>query len=214
MRDVLVIGAGIAGLSAALELKDRGHSVRILEARSRAGGRIDTRHFENGPLDFGAQVIHGSEGNPITALARRLHLRTIEASYADFSLYDLHRNKIESARRTMDDFFGQLDKAVDFAQKASDDLPLLAAAEAVGMKRRFDEPFFEWALASGAIFSGIDADVISARYYDEENEYPGPDLALSEGYGAVLEAFLPAFAREELLLDCPVSRVVWNRTAS
>ena len=39
---VVVIGAGLAGLSAAFELKERGHEVVILEARHRAGGRVYT----------------------------------------------------------------------------------------------------------------------------------------------------------------------------
>ena len=38
--DVLVIGAGIAGLGAAAELADHGLRVRVLEARDRLGGRI------------------------------------------------------------------------------------------------------------------------------------------------------------------------------
>ena len=40
MPDVIVIGAGLAGLVAARELEARGHSVRVLEARDRIGGRV------------------------------------------------------------------------------------------------------------------------------------------------------------------------------
>src|SRR5262249_9751603 len=41
-KKVIVIGAGLAGLSAAYELKKAGHDVTILEARTRAGGRVYT----------------------------------------------------------------------------------------------------------------------------------------------------------------------------
>lgn len=43
--DVLVIGSGLAGLTAARDLRDRGHTVTVLEARDRIGGRTYTRGF-------------------------------------------------------------------------------------------------------------------------------------------------------------------------
>ncbi len=43
--DVVVVGAGLAGLTAARDLRDRGYSVLVLEARSRIGGRTYTRPF-------------------------------------------------------------------------------------------------------------------------------------------------------------------------
>src|SRR4051794_14534532 len=59
--DILVIGAGASGLMAARELSAKGKKVIILEARKRAGGRIDTspvKHF-NQPVETGAEFIHG-----------------------------------------------------------------------------------------------------------------------------------------------------------
>lgn len=47
-RRFLILGAGMAGLAAAYELHRRGHQVEILEGSPRAGGRVDTRRFENG----------------------------------------------------------------------------------------------------------------------------------------------------------------------
>ncbi len=59
--DVLVIGAGAAGLAAARELNRAGLSVRVLEARERIGGRISTLRAPSAPLpiELGAEFIHG-----------------------------------------------------------------------------------------------------------------------------------------------------------
>src|SRR5665213_3429974 len=59
--DVLIIGAGVAGLAAAGELARAGLCVAILEARNRLGGRIDTRHEQGWqvPVECGAEFVHG-----------------------------------------------------------------------------------------------------------------------------------------------------------
>src|SRR5215831_14831324 len=59
--DVLVIGAGAAGLTAAAKLTDAGYAVGILEARGRIGGRILTRHEPDVsiPIELGAEFVHG-----------------------------------------------------------------------------------------------------------------------------------------------------------
>jgi monoamine oxidase len=59
--DVLVLGAGVAGLSAAVELAHSGIKVVLLEARDRIGGRILTQHdpATNMPVELGAEFIHG-----------------------------------------------------------------------------------------------------------------------------------------------------------
>ncbi len=59
--DVIVIGAGIAGLAAAYELTERGYAVIMLEARDRIGGRIWTQYDSRSqfPVELGAEFIHG-----------------------------------------------------------------------------------------------------------------------------------------------------------
>ena len=61
MVDVLVIGAGAAGLSAARNLLNAGKSVLIIEVRDRIGGRIHTIKGEgfSFPVEAGAEFMHG-----------------------------------------------------------------------------------------------------------------------------------------------------------
>ena len=60
--EVIVVGAGAAGLSAAAELVRAGRSVLLLEARDRIGGRMWTRHEPElpVPIELGAEFIHGA----------------------------------------------------------------------------------------------------------------------------------------------------------
>jgi monoamine oxidase len=59
--DVLVVGAGIAGLAAAERLAAAGRRVLVLEARDRIGGRIHTAHDPEleVPVELGAEFVHG-----------------------------------------------------------------------------------------------------------------------------------------------------------
>jgi len=60
--DVIVIGAGMAGVTAARELARAQHSVVVLEARDRIGGRIwSVRDFCDKPVEAGAEFVHGRE---------------------------------------------------------------------------------------------------------------------------------------------------------
>lgn len=64
--DVIVIGAGVSGLTCAGRLADAGLDVVVYEGRDRIGGRIRTFHPADGgpPAELGAQVIHGAR-NPV-----------------------------------------------------------------------------------------------------------------------------------------------------
>lgn len=58
--DVIVIGAGLAGLNAALHLQDGGAHVTVLEASNRVGGRIHSRRDLEGAPEGGARQVHDS----------------------------------------------------------------------------------------------------------------------------------------------------------
>jgi monoamine oxidase len=74
--DVVVVGAGLAGLSAARRLVDAGAEVVVLEARDRVGGRTLTLPAADGtPIDHGGQWI-GPTQHRMAALAERLGVTT------------------------------------------------------------------------------------------------------------------------------------------
>jgi monoamine oxidase len=76
--DVIVIGAGMAGLKAAYDLQNKGLSVIILEARDRIGGRIHTTtEFDSEfAIDLGAELVHTTT-TPTWELINSQNLKTI-----------------------------------------------------------------------------------------------------------------------------------------
>ncbi|XP_047191101.1 peroxisomal N(1)-acetyl-spermine/spermidine oxidase-like isoform X2 [Scophthalmus maximus] len=77
---VVIIGCGIAGITAAHRLIKAGFHVRILEATTRSGGRLKTGMLGNTITEIGACYIHGaSEENPVFCLARDYGLLNPEA---------------------------------------------------------------------------------------------------------------------------------------
>ena len=75
--DVIIVGAGAAGLAAARELSAAGRDVIVLEARERIGGRINT-HFDTWPIELGAEFVHGKPPETLRIVERaRLKLQTV-----------------------------------------------------------------------------------------------------------------------------------------
>jgi monoamine oxidase len=79
--DVLVIGAGLAGLVAARQLHQLGRSVLVLEARDRVGGRTLSHQVGREVLDLGGQWIGPTQGR-LAALARELGVQTFPQHHA------------------------------------------------------------------------------------------------------------------------------------
>ena len=75
--DVIVIGAGVAGLIAAGEIARQGWSVQLIEARNRTGGRIFSECPRGWPvaIELGAEFVHG--GNPgLRKVFKKARIRT------------------------------------------------------------------------------------------------------------------------------------------
>ncbi|KAF2285950.1 hypothetical protein GH714_009147 [Hevea brasiliensis] len=75
---VIIVGAGLAGLSAARQLMSFGFKVVVLEGRNRPGGRVYTqkmgRKDQFAAVDLGGSVITGIHANPLGVLARQLSI--------------------------------------------------------------------------------------------------------------------------------------------
>ncbi|QDG74757.1 FAD-dependent oxidoreductase [Labrenzia sp. PHM005] len=182
--DVIVIGAGIAGLAAARRLKDLGYTVVVLEATSAVGGRIRTDWSLGAPFEVGAGWIHRPDGNPISKLARAIDAPTFITSDESYQVFTqdgdaVVRSKINSKYRDLMRLYKRVDDTFD------NDQPLSGAIQRVS-KESLNDPVLRWMMSAYTEFStGGPIDKLSAYYFDEDNEFEGADVILPDGYDQI-----------------------------
>ncbi|HEX2283384.1 MAG TPA: FAD-dependent oxidoreductase, partial [Mycobacterium sp.] len=97
--DVIVVGAGFAGLTAARELVSLGHDVVVLEGRDRVGGRSTTTTVAGVPVDLGATFV-GPTQDAVIALAKELGCPTVRTYNRGKNLIRWH-GRVRSYRSTV-----------------------------------------------------------------------------------------------------------------
>lgn len=83
VRSVVVIGAGVAGLTAAQGLARAGCEVTVLEARSRTGGRLHTVDVDGTPVDLGGAWVHDGQRAPTVPVFAHLGVDLLPAKITD-----------------------------------------------------------------------------------------------------------------------------------
>lgn len=136
--DVVVVGAGIAGLSAARSLIAAGRSVLVLESRDRVGGRLQSHVTDAGALDLGATWFWPGERR-VEALVEELGVRTHSHYLAGDAMYHevgrskrIDGNPIDVASGRFTDGAASLCAAVA-ARLPDGTIQLNAAVSAIGL---------------------------------------------------------------------------------
>jgi monoamine oxidase len=108
--DVVVIGAGMAGLTAARALAEAGLKVLVVEAQDRIGGRIWTRHVGDEAIELGAEFVHGRPPE-LWALIEEAGLETYERGGSQICFEE---GALSDCSGEMDELFEPLEQLKDF----------------------------------------------------------------------------------------------------
>ncbi|KAF2538345.1 hypothetical protein F2Q68_00019600, partial [Brassica cretica] len=185
--NVVVVGAGLAGLVAARQLLSMGFRVLVLEGRDRPGGRVKTRKMKGGDgveamADVGGSVLTGINGNPLGVLARQLGLplhkvRDICPLYLPSGdLVDVGvDSKIEASFNKLLDRVCKLRQSM-IEEIKSVDVPLGEALETFrlvyGVAEDHEERMlFDWHLANLEYANATLLGNLSMAYWDQDDPY-------------------------------------------
>jgi monoamine oxidase len=194
--DVVVIGAGAAGLAAAQSLAGTGLAFVVLEARARPGGRAWTTTLANGEaVDLGCGWLHSAEANPFAEIAQRQG-RTLDKSPPPWSRPGAQVGPLKDRMAGFSQAIGQFRERVEARPKDAPDIACDALLDA-------GDPYNPLIDAVSTWYSGAELAKISAAdlaLYEDS----GVNWRVREGFGAVIAALADGLP---IRYDCPVRAI-------
>ncbi|MBB4152791.1 monoamine oxidase [Sphingomonas jinjuensis] len=184
-HDVVVIGAGAAGIAAAARLQEAGRRVLLVEASTRIGGRAWTETIDGMAIDLGCGWLHSADRNPMVALAERSGFAVDRSrsawgeQYRDLSFSAAEQ---EAAHRAWERFEHRIETAPPPSDRAGEAMPV-------------DDPWRGYAEALSGYMNGAELDRLSiADFLAYDTKATDHNWRVPAGYGALVAAQLPAAA--------------------
>ena len=205
--DVLILGAGAAGLAAAHDLARVGRRVLVLEARDRVGGRIHTVHDRAWPVpvELGAEFVHGRP-EATWDILRAANLPAYDVAENHFHLW---RGRLRPAG----DFWERLQRVMRGVGRLKRDVTFAEYLRRIRDPRLRDEKVLAAMFVEG--FDAAHLDRISAKSLAAEQEQVGAgatQFRLPGGYDGVPRYLIAsAGLGQSIRLDTFVARVRWRR---
>ncbi|HKO20081.1 MAG TPA: NAD(P)/FAD-dependent oxidoreductase [Acidobacteriaceae bacterium] len=207
--DIIVIGAGVAGLAAARSLAEAGRSVVLLEASSRVGGRILTLRENEEIIEVGAEFIHGRPPE-LWSLIEEAGLETYELDGPTLRFREGRLNTTPPAANPEDQSFTVLKQLESYT---GPDIPFSEYLD----RRQVAEQLRGTSIGYVEGFNAADHRIIGVQSLGlqqaAEEEIEGDRLfRLRNGYDQLPEFLCEKFkaAGGQLSLNTLVERVEWS----
>jgi monoamine oxidase len=204
--DLVIVGAGAAGIAAAHAARDAGIRAIVLEAQDRVGGRAFT-DFESfsEPFDHGCQWLHAADINPLTPMAERLGFR-FRRDRVRFRIHDgdwwLNDQIVDEYDAMSEATYGRMHAEGD----AGRDVP---AATCI-------DPASRWARLFRQSFTPyISTEPERVSVFDISRDgNTGENWPVESGMGALIATLANEVDRAiEIRLSCPVKSIDWGSDA-
>jgi monoamine oxidase len=205
--DVVIVGAGAAGLAAAVDLRAAGRSTLLLEAAEAPGGRARTTTpavLGGSWLDEGAAWLHMAEHNPLVPLATRAG-HSLKVAFRNASrMFVGNRLATEAEHAAYEAAEAAWFDCV-MSHPAEPDTDLATASGAL----RHEDPWAPTVEAwHASLIDAVDAPYLSLADF-RLNQLDGENLMAQRGFGRLLRDLLEADAGP-IRCGCPVRRITWN----
>ncbi|WP_424814085.1 flavin monoamine oxidase family protein [Roseococcus sp. YIM B11640] len=194
--EVVVVGAGCAGIAAARALAAAGKSCVVLEGGPRVGGRAYTATLGGAPFDHGATWLHQANENPLTPfVGAHIDHDTVRGRH-------LHLGDRFATRVEMADYLRACDVFEEAIANAPQE-PDRAVSEVVPKDGRWDATIGHWL---GAQINAAELSLISLRDYVAV-DLEGPNLLPREGLGTLVARLAEGLP---IRLNHAVTRLRWD----
>lgn len=223
-KSVVVVGAGISGITAARHLRSFGYSVIVLEAKEKIGGRIRTEQLklatnagvEDAYIEHGASILTGTIGNPLcnvlNQLSTKLHVLNSSCPLFTNSGDLLPQSLDQSAEHKWNKFL-EISESLRKDYSGFHDISLLQAFNIIREDQlkisEKEDPVLNWHISNLEYGCASSLSNVSLLNWDQDDpyDYDGNHALLPQGgFGKIVQHLS---SDVDIQLNCPVNEIQW-----